>query len=104
GFYRPVSMSEARPAAVPAVSRRPVGAEGHYRGIVDLVTMTAKIWDEGMGEDWKETDIPVELESDALEWRTKLLDGVASHDDDLMEKYLSDEELDPEEIKAVIRK
>ena len=103
-FYRTVAMIEDRLDAVPAVIQLPVGAEGHYRGIVDLVTMTAKIWDEGMGEDWKETDIPVELESDALEWRTKLLDVVASHDDDLMEKYLSDEELDPEEIKAVIRK
>ncbi len=103
-FYRTVAMIEDRLDAVPAVIQLPVGAEGHYRGIVDLVTMTAKIWDEGMGEEWKETDIPAELESDALEWRTKLLDVVASHDDDLMEKYLSDEELDPEEIKAVIRK
>ena len=100
-FYRTVAMIEDRLDAVPAVIQLPVGAEGHYRGIVDLVTMTAKIWDEGMGEDWKETDIPAELESDALEWRTKLLDVVASHDDDLMEKYLSDEELDPDEIKAV---
>ena len=64
-FYRTVAMIEDRLDAVPAVIQLPVGAEGHYRGIVDLVTMTAKIWDEGMGEDWKETDIPAELESDA---------------------------------------
>ena len=51
-FYRTVAMIEDRLDAVPAVIQLPIGAEGHYRGVVDLVTMTAKIWDD---EAWART-------------------------------------------------
>ena len=66
--------------------------------------MKAKVWDEGKGEEWQEVPIPAELEAQAEEWRAKLLDVVATEDDDLMEKYLADEELTAEDIHRAIRK
>ena len=65
--------------------------------------MTAKIWDDGMGEEWKEEAIPAELQDAADEWRIKLLETVAVEDESLMEKYLNDEQLDPEDIRRAIR-
>ena len=103
-FFRTVQMIEDRLESTPAVMQIPIGAEGHYRGVIDLVTMTAKVWDEGKGEEWQEIPIPAELEAQAEEWRAKLLDVVATEDDDLMEKYLSDEELTVEDIHRAIRK
>ena len=103
-FFRTVQMIEDRLESTPAVMQIPIGAEGHYRGVIDLVTMTAKVWDEGKGEEWQEVPIPAELEAQAEEWRAKLLDVVATEDDELMEKYLSDEELSVDDIHRAIRK
>ena len=105
-FFRTVQMIEDRLESIPAVIQLPIGAEGHYRGVIDLVTMTALVWDEtkDKGEHYDEVPIPAELEAQAEEWRAKLLDIVATEDDDLMEKYLDDEELSPEDIKRAIRK
>jgi elongation factor G len=102
-FLRTVSMIEDRLDATPAVIQLPIGAEGHFKGIIDLVTMTAKVWDEGKGEEWQEVPIPAELEAQAEEWRAKLLDVVATEDDELMEKYLSDEVLTADDIRRAIR-
>jgi elongation factor G len=105
-FFRTVRMIEDRLESIPAVIQLPIGAEGHYRGVIDLVKMTALVWDEtkDKGEHYDEVPIPAELEAQAEEWRAKLLDIVASEDDDLMEKYLDDAELSPEDIKRAIRK
>jgi elongation factor G len=105
-FFRTVSMIEDRLESIPAVIQLPIGAEGHYRGVIDLVKMTALVWDEtrDKGEHFDEVPIPAEYEAQAEEWRAKLLDIVAGEDDELMEKYLDDEELSPEDIKRAIRK
>ncbi|HEX9259747.1 MAG TPA: elongation factor G [Acidimicrobiales bacterium] len=105
-FFRTVLMIEDRLESVPAVIQLPIGAEGHYKGVIDLVEMKALVWDESKdkGEHYDVVAIPSELEAQAEEWRAKLLDIVATEDDDLMEKYLSDEELSPEDIKKAIRK
>jgi elongation factor G len=105
-FFRTVQMIEDRLDSIPAVIQLPIGAEGHYRGVIDLVKMTALVWDEtkDKGEHYDEVPIPAELEAQAEEWRAKLLDIVATEDDDLMEKYLDDAELSPEDIKRAIRK
>ncbi len=105
-FFRTVQMIEDRLESIPAVIQLPIGAEGHYRGVIDLVRMVALVWDEtkDKGEHFDEVPIPAELEAQAQEWRAKLLDIVATEDDDLMVKYLDDEELSPEDIKRAIRK
>ncbi|MCC6340152.1 MAG: elongation factor G [Acidimicrobiia bacterium] len=103
-FYRTVEMIEDRLEAVPCVVQLPIGAEGHYRGVVDLIDLKALVWSDTLGEMWEEIPIPDDMEADVLEWRTKLLDVVCSHDDVLMEKYLGDEEISGEELRAGIRK
>jgi elongation factor G len=102
-FFRTVKMIEDRLESTPAVIQLPIGAEGHFKGIIDLVTMSAKVWDEGKGEEWQEVPIPTELEAQAEEWRAKLLDVVATEDEELMEKYLADEELSVADIQRAIR-
>jgi elongation factor G len=105
-FYRTVKMIEDRLDSVPAVVQLPIGAEGHYKGVIDLVEMKALVWDESKdkGEHYDVVDIPAELQAQAEEWRNRLLDVIATEDEELMEKYLGDEELTSEDIKRAIRK
>jgi elongation factor G len=88
----------------PVAIQIPIGAEGEFKGVVDLVEMKAIIWNDDEGTEFEVTDIPAELIDQATEWRHKMLDVVASEDEDLMEKYLMEEDLAPDEIRSVIRK
>jgi elongation factor G len=105
-FFRTVHMIENRLDSVPAVVQLPIGSEAHFKGVIDLVTMTARVWDESKdkGEHWEEIAIPAKYEAQAEEWRNKLLDVVAAEDDVLMEKYLADEPFSAEELRSAIRK
>jgi elongation factor G len=105
-FFRTVRMIEDRLDSVPAVIQLPVGEEGHYKGVIDLIEMHAIVWDENKdnGEHFDIVPIPAELEAQAEEWRAKLLDVVAAEDDDLMEAYLDDRPLASADIKRAIRK
>jgi elongation factor G len=87
----------------PVVIQIPIGAESEFRGVVDLVTMKAIVWQDDEGSEFEVIDIPEELADQAEKWRHKMLDVVASEDEELMERYLMEEELTPEEIRAVIR-
>ncbi|MDH4170779.1 MAG: elongation factor G [Acidimicrobiia bacterium] len=88
-----------------AVLQLPIGAEGDFAGVVDLVEMRALIWQgEDLGASWDEVDIPDELADQAEQYRTELLEALADTDDALMEKYLEGEDLSADEIKAAIRK
>ena len=105
-FFRTVQMIEDRLESVPAVIQLPIGSEGHFQGVIDLVTMKALVWDERRTRASTTTTStsPPSYEAQAEEWRDKLLDVVAAEDDDLMEKYLGDEELTEDDIKRGIRK
>src|SRR6187431_1518177 len=94
-FYRTVQMVKDRLEATPAVIQLPIGAESNFKGVIDLVAMKALVWDKNKdkGEHYDIVDIPAEYKAQAHEWRAKLLDVVAGEDDDLMERYLNDEEL-----------
>lgn len=82
----------------------PIGAEGDFTGVVDLIKMRAFIYKDDLGKDIEETDIPDDLKELANEWRGKLMEAVAENDEDLMNKYLGGEEVTVEEINKVIRK
>jgi elongation factor G len=105
-FFRTVSMIENRLESVPAVVQLPIGSEANFQGVIDLVTMKALVWDESSekGERYDVVDIPAQYETQAEEWRAKLLDIVATEDEELMEKYLGDEELTVEDIRRGLRK
>src|SRR4051794_13226401 len=89
-FFRTVQMIEARLESIPAVIQLPIGAEGHYRGVIDLVKMTALVWDEtkDKGEHYDEVPIPAELEAQAEEWRAQLPPHLAPPDGRPLEQEL----------------
>ena len=109
-FYRTVQMVKDRLEAVPAVIQLPVGAGGPesnkpFAGLIDLVKMKALIWrDEELGAKWDEVDIPADQVDQANEYRTLLLETIATSDDEFMEKYLGGEEVTEADIKRAIRK
>lgn len=82
----------------------PIGAEDNLKGVVDLVRMRAYIYNNDIGTDISETEIPEDLLEKAQEFRLKLVESAAETDDVLTEKYLEGEELTEAEIKAALRK
>lgn len=82
----------------------PIGAEEDFSGIIDLVKMRAFIYEDDLGMNIREEDIPEEYQETAQEWRTRLLEAVAETDENFMEKYLEGEEITEDELKKAIRK
>jgi len=82
----------------------PIGSETEFRGIVDLVRMRAYIYTNDQGTDIQETDIPADLQAQAEEYHTKLVEAVSETDDDLMNKYFEGEALTADEIRTALRK
>ena len=82
----------------------PIGAEDDFSAIIDLVEMNARFYANDLGTEITEGEIPEEYKELAEEWHTKLVEAVAELDEDLMEKYLSGEEITVDELKAGIRK
>ena len=82
----------------------PVGAEENFKGIVDLIKMKAFIHKDDLGKEIEVCDIPADLQAQAEEFRSKLIEAAAEQDDELMMKYLEGEELTEEEIIKGIRK
>jgi elongation factor G len=104
-FQNGVDMIRDRLGANPLPLQLPIGAEENYRGLVDLVSMEAIVWDdETMGAKYEVVDIPADMVDEVEMARETLLEEISSYDDELMEKYLGGEELSLEEIKAAIRK
>ena len=102
-FEMCVDMIKDRLDCTTAVVQLPIGAEGGFRGVVDLVHMRALVWDDGMGEDWIEEPIPDNLQAAAEAAHAELIDVVSNHDDIIMEKYLGDEEILPEDLIRALR-
>jgi len=103
-FPRAVDMIRDRLEARPAVIQLPIGAEGHFRGCIDVVRMVALVWNEGMGEQWIEEPIPAELAEAADAAHHELLDVLSEFDDELMEKYVGEEEITADDLRRAIRK
>src|SRR5688572_3453050 len=83
----------------------PIGLEDQFKGVVDLITMKAFVWnDEAKGAKYDITDIPEDLLDAAKEAREKLVEAVSAIDDDLMAKYLEGEEVSENEIRVALRK
>ena len=90
--------------AKPAVLHIPIGSEGDFIGVVDLVEMKSHTWSKDDGSKWDINEIPEDMLESANIKRQELLDVIAEADDEILEKYLSDEELTLSEIKKAIRK
>ncbi|MGF2952329.1 elongation factor G, partial [Mycobacterium sp. THU-M116] len=105
-FYFSVRTMEERLGANAIPIQLPIGSEGDFSGVVDLVEMKAKVWsaEAKLGEKYDVVEIPADMADKADEYRTKLIEAVAETDEALLEKYLAGEELTVEEIKGAIRK
>ncbi len=103
-FYNVLNMMHERLKCNAVPIQLPIGAEDDFKGLVDLVEMKAYIYNDDLGKDISVVDIPEDMMDLAEEYREKLLDSAAENDEDIMEKYLSGEELTIEEIKMCIRK
>jgi elongation factor G len=93
-----------RLGAHPVPIQLPIGAEADFRGVIDLVRERAVIYKDDLGQEVEETDIPDDHKDVAHEARTHLIEAIADYDDELMESYLADEQIDVARLKAAIRK
>ena len=89
--------------AKPAVLQIPIGSEADFIGVIDLIEMKAHTWTKDDGSEWDISEISDDKLEEAKTKRAELLDIVAEADDEVLEKYLSDEELSVAEIKKAIR-
>ncbi|MGI9602115.1 MAG: elongation factor G, partial [Acidimicrobiales bacterium] len=91
-----------------AVLQLPIGAEGDFAGVIDLVRMQALVWppttdEKDLGATYEAVAIPDDLVEQAEQYRTELLEALADTDDALMERYLEGEDISEDDIKAAIR-
>lgn len=104
-FLGAVQMMKDRLHANAVPTQLPVGEGDIFRGIIDLITMKARIFhEESNGATWDDFEIPHDLQKQAAEYRIKMLEAVSDEDDTLLEKYLEGKEITPAEITTVLRR
>ena len=105
-FFSVVSQIHEKLGAHPVPIAIPIGSEENFTGIIDLVKMQTRVYEEDeLGINYKVTDVPSEYVSEAEEWREKLIEAVAEEDDILLDKFLSDpDSITEEEIISALRK
>ena len=103
-FYRVVQMMKDRLKCNAVPIQLPIGSEDTFKGIIDLVEMKAYVYYDDLGKDIRCEEIPEDMQELAEKYHTEMIEHVAELDDNLMDKYLSGEELTVDEIKDGIRK
>ncbi len=103
-FYRVVEQVKTILAAKPLVMTLPIGIEDQFKGVVDLLTRKAWIWDEtGDPMKYEITNVPEDMAELVEEWRHDLVETAVEQDEEVMERYLEGEEIDIETLKRCIR-
>ena len=103
-FRGSVQSMVERLGAHPVPLQLPIGSEGDFRGIVDLINNKAIVYQDDLGQEWTVEDVHADHVAEAEEARTHLLEAVAEYDDELMEAYLEGEQIEPDRLKAAVRK
>jgi elongation factor G len=104
-FERVLEMIRVRLGARPVAIQIPIGAEGTFRGVVDLVAMKAFVWEDDLpGGSWHEEEIPEDLRRQAEKYREVMMEALYEEDDALMEKYVAGAEVTEQEIKDALRR
>ena len=93
-----------RLGANPLQMQIPIGFEASFHGVIDLLTMRAFFWEDDLGREVLEGEIPSEMQAEAESKRSALVETIAEFDDDLILKFLENEEITVEELKAALRK
>jgi len=103
-FYMSVKSLVERLGANPIPIQLPIGREATFRGAIDLVSMKAYLYeDESLGATYRVEEVPADLSELAKEYREKMLEAVAEHDEQVLERYLNGQSLTEEDIKRAIR-
>ncbi|MEA1969876.1 MAG: elongation factor G [Thermodesulfobacteriota bacterium] len=104
-YFNAVNMIKEKLKAIPLMLQIPVGQEENFSGVIDLLEMKQLSWDnETMGAEYNTSEIDSQLRDEAEEYREKLVEALADVDDNIMEKYLSEEEISLKEMTTAIRK
>src|SRR5213594_4763040 len=104
-FEHAIDTIRKRLSAKPIAIQIPIGQEDKFKGVIDLLTMKAIIWnDETMGAEYVTEEVPAELKKKADAMRALLVETVAENDDEMLHKFLEGEEISEAELKASLRK
>src|SRR4029079_857692 len=103
-FEYSVQTMVDRLGAHPVPVQLPIGAEGDFSGVIDLVNMRAIVYKDDLGQDWEVIDIPEAMADAAHQARTELIEAVAEYDEKLMEDYLEEKPIEPDRLIEDIRK
>jgi elongation factor G len=104
-FWGTIEMMKDKLNANPLVLQLPVGAEDAFEGVIDLINMKKIVWDnDTLGANYQALEIPDDLIQIAGDYREKLIESVADSDDEIMEAYLAETQIDSERLQAAIRK
>ncbi|HAX25761.1 MAG TPA: elongation factor G [Chloroflexi bacterium] len=102
-YWRTIEMIKDRLKARPAVLQIPIGSESAYQGLIDVLRMRAFYYRDDMGQNVEETDVPADLLAEAELRRNELLETIAESDEDLMMRYLEEEDIEIHEWVAALR-
>src|SRR5574342_116509 len=103
-YERTIESIVDRLGANPIPMQLPIGFEATFGGVVDLLTMTAIVWEDDLGKEPKVLDIPADLKQQAEEARAKMVEKIAELDDDLTMKFLEAQEISIDELKSALRR
>ncbi|MBN1970308.1 MAG: elongation factor G [Candidatus Delongbacteria bacterium] len=103
-FYNVLKMIRERLKATPVPVQIPVGVGEMFSGIIDLIRMKARMYNQDDGLIFEEIDIPVDMMEKVKEYREIMLESISDYDDELMELFIEGEEISVEKIKSAIRK
>ncbi len=103
-YERTIETIIDRLGANPIPMQVPIGFEATFKGVIDLLTMQAWIWEDDLGKDPKPMEIPADLKQQAEEARAKAVEKIAELDDDLTVKFLEMQEIGIDELKSALRK
>jgi elongation factor G len=104
-FFHTVEMMQERLGARPVMVQLPLGAEEHFRGVIDLIRMQAVVYDNpSLGAVFQTIDIPETYVEQAQEYRARLIEELADFDEEVMEKYLGEETLEPKLLTQAVRR
>ncbi|HNH27287.1 MAG TPA: elongation factor G, partial [Anaerolineales bacterium] len=103
-YERTIETIIDRLGAKPIPMQLPIGFEATFKGVVDLLSMTAIVWEDDLGKEPKVTEIPADLKDQAVEARARMVERIAELDDELTMKFLEAQEIGVDELKAALRK
>jgi elongation factor G len=105
-YYRCLEMLRDRLGAHPVPIQIPLGKEDGFVGLIDLIDEVALVWEDGesLGKEFSRREIPADARNLVREYREKMIEGLAEVDEHLMEKYVGNEPISVEELKAAVRK